>query len=104
MSMYTTLLGAALEQRDHSHRGATVEELVAACTSMRDQLGASGFPSPPQASTLRDVTSRLAYDVSLIRLVRGFGLDFVLEDFDNGERHRLEQVLIDRGLPHVGRS
>jgi hypothetical protein len=99
MSMYTTLLGSALDQRDQSDGGTTVGDLFAQLLRCRTQLAASGILSPRQARTLGDVTSQLEYDVSLISLVRGLGIDFAIEQFDNRERHLLEQVLIDRGLP-----
>jgi hypothetical protein len=102
MSMYTTLLGSALDQRDRSGRGTAVGDLFAELLRCRTQLAASGILSPRQARTLGDVTSQLEYDVSLISLARGLGIDFAIGQFDNGERHLLEQVLIERGLPLGG--
>ncbi len=99
MSMYTTLLGSALDQRDRSDSSPTIGDLFARLLRCRNRLADSGITSPKQAKTLGDVTGQLEYDVSLISLVRGLGIAFVLERFDNGERHLLEQVLVDRGLP-----
>jgi hypothetical protein len=45
------------------------------------------------------VTSQLEYDVYLISMSRTIGVEFAIGEFDDGERHRLEQVLIDRGIP-----
>jgi hypothetical protein len=66
------------------------------------QLTASGVPSPRQAKTVDDVASQLAYDLALIGLVRGLGIGFVVERFDDGERLLLEQTLIARGIPLDG--
>ena len=99
MSMYTTLLGSALDQRDRSDSSPTIGDLFAHLLRCRNRLADSGIASPKQAKTLGDVIGQLEYDVSLISLVRGLGIAFVLERFDNGERHLLEQGLVDRGLP-----
>jgi hypothetical protein len=48
---------------------------------------------------LGDVTSQLEYDVALTSLARGLGIGFAIGRFDDGERHRLERALVDRGLP-----
>ena len=99
MSMYTTLLGSALDQRDQSDSSPTIGDLFAQVLRCRSQLADSGILSPRYAKTLGDVASQLEYDVSLISLVRVLGIDFAIERFDNGERHLLEGVLVDRGLP-----
>jgi hypothetical protein len=99
MSMYTTLLGSALDQRDQSDSGTTVGDLFSQLLRCRTQVAASGILSPRQAKTLGDVTSQLEYDVSLISLARGLGIDFAIDQFDDGERHLLERLLIERGLP-----
>lgn len=99
MSMYTTLLGSALEQRDGSDSSTTIGDLFAQLLGCRIRLAASGIKSPKQARTLGDVTGQLEYDISLISLVRRLGIDFAIERFDDGERHRLEQALTERGIP-----
>jgi hypothetical protein len=99
MSMYTTLLGTALDQRDQTERAATIGDLFAQMLRTRIRLTASGITSPKQAKTLGDVTNQLSYDVSLISLVRRLGGTFAVERFDNGERRLLEQALIDQGIP-----
>ncbi len=99
MSMYTTLLGAALHQRDQTEPASSIGDLFAQLVGCRIRLTASGISSPKQAKTLGDVTSQLEYDVSLISLVRRLGLSFAIERFDNGERHQLEDLLIARGVP-----
>jgi hypothetical protein len=97
--MYTTLLGSALDQSDQSDHTATIGDLFATLLRSKAHLRASGISSPKQAKTLGDVTGQLAYDISLINLVRRLGLGFAIDRFDNGERHLLEQGLVDRGLP-----
>jgi len=99
MSMYTTLLGSALDQRDQSERSPTVGDLFAHLLRCRSQLADNGILLPKQAKTLGDVTSQLQYDVSLISLARALGIESAIEQFDNGERHLLERALVDRGLP-----
>jgi hypothetical protein len=97
--MYTTLLGSALNQRDQAEGPPTTGRLLAELLRRRMQLTASGVPSPRQAKTVDDVASQLAYDLALISMVRSLGIVFVIERFDDGERHLLEQTLIDRGIP-----
>jgi hypothetical protein len=99
MSMYTTLLGSALDQRDQSDSSPAIGDLFAHLLRCRSRLADSGLASPKRANTLGDVTSQLEYDVSLISLARGLGIEFAIDQFDNGERHLLERVLVDRGLP-----
>jgi hypothetical protein len=97
--MYTTLLGSALLRRDQAAGSPTIGQMFAELLRSRVQLTASGVPSPRQAKTVDDVASQLAYDLALIGLVRGLGIGFVVERFDDGERHLLEQTLIARGIP-----
>ena len=99
MSMYTTLLGSALDQRDQADNSPSIGELFAQLLRCRIQLTDSGILSPRHAKTLQDVTSQLEYDVYLISMSRTIGVEFAIGEFDDGERHRLEQVLIDRGIP-----
>lgn len=99
MSMYTTLLGSALDQRDQTGPVASIGDLFAQLGRARIRLTTSGISSPKQAKTLGDVTGQLEYDLSLIGLVRRLGGTFVVERFDDGERHRLEQMLVDQGIP-----
>jgi hypothetical protein len=98
--MYTTLLGSALLRRDQSAGPPTIGQMVAELLRSRVQLTASGVvSSPSQAKTVDDVASQLAYDLALISLVRGLGIGYVVDRFDDGERHLLEQTLIGRGIP-----
>jgi hypothetical protein len=97
--MYTTLLGAALEQGDQPDSTATIGDLFANMLRTRTRVNSTGIHSPGQATTLVDVISQLEYDVSLISLVRRLDIDYRIELFDNGERHQLERALLDRGLP-----
>lgn len=99
MSMYTTLLGAALDQRDQTEPTSSIGDLFAQLVGCRIRLTASGISSPKQAKTLADLTSQLEYDVSLISLVRRLGLAYAIDRFDDGERHRLEETLMSRGVP-----
>lgn len=100
--MYTTLLGAALDQGDQANSTATIGDLFAELSKSRVRVTASGIRSPRQAKTLGDVISQLEYDVALVSLARRLDIDFHIERFDDGERHQLEQVLLDRGLPLDG--
>ncbi len=97
--MYTTLLGAALDQGDSTDSTATIGELFADMVRRRARATSSGIHSPKQAKTIGDVIAQLEYDVSLISLVRRLDTEFDVDQFDDGERHRLERVLLDRGLP-----
>jgi hypothetical protein len=99
MSMYTTLLGSALEQRDQADGSPSIGDLFAHVLRSRGRVTDSGIASPRQARTLGDVTSQLEYDVALTSLARGLGIGFAIGRFDDGERHRLERALVDRGLP-----
>jgi hypothetical protein len=99
MSMYTTLLGSTLDERDQSDSSASIGELFAQLLRCRIRLADSGILSPRHAKTLGDVTGQLEYDFYLISLSRSLGVEFAIEQFDDGERHRLEQALIDRGVP-----
>lgn len=99
MSMYTTLLGTALDRDRRSDRTATIGDRFADVLRTRVRLLSSGVPSPRQATTLEDVTIQLQYDVALISLVSDLGLEYAVDRFDDGERHVLEEALVDRGVP-----
>jgi hypothetical protein len=98
MSMYTTLLGSALHQRDQSDTGSSIGDLFAQFLRCRGRLN-SAFPvGPGSIRTLKAVAEELDYDVALISLARSRNIDFSLDRFDNGERHLLEQALKRSGI------
>ncbi len=98
MSMYTNLLGTALDQRDQADRTPSVGELFARCLKSRIALQASAARLPRHAKSLKELTGQLDYDVSLIGLARRLNIAFVVRQFDNGERRRLELLLTERGI------
>lgn len=97
--MYTTLLGVALDQCDRSGHTPDVADRFADLLRCRARLVDDDLSPPGPEGAMEGLTHRLAYDVSLLTLVRGLGVPVALGQFDGTERRRLEQVLIDRGLP-----
>jgi hypothetical protein len=97
MSMYTQLLGSALDQRDDADIGADSGDVLARLSTYRARLRPDG-PDPDPREGFEAVADALNYDVALIVLARSLDIEFAVERFDNGERHLLEAALAERGF------
>ncbi len=97
MSMYTQLLGLALENRNDADLHAMIGEVFADLVRTRRLL--QEVSEEPRA--LGTVADQLAYDVALIRLATSLDIDWDLSGFEQPDRERqlLEQALIERGVP-----
>jgi hypothetical protein len=95
--MYAELLEAALGERLRSGPPGASGERLAELFRCRRQLNASPSPNNGVAVSVAD---QLAYDVALIELAQGVGINCDLLGFDQPqrERARLEQGLISRGV------
>jgi hypothetical protein len=99
MSVYSQLLGSALDQT-HSGHGLTTGDVLARLLERRNRLGTkmslyTGSDWAPDA-----IADQLAYDVALIELSQRLGIEIDLTKFGQPqhERARLEQVLVSRGI------
>lgn len=101
MSMYTQLLGVALEERGLSAIRPTTGDAFAEVLRCRHRLSSSvPIPrDPDRASTA--VADQLAYDVALIELAESLGIDCGPLRFGRlpSGRNAVEQALISRGVP-----
>jgi hypothetical protein len=95
--MYTQLLGSALEQRDHADIRPRQGDALAQLASSRARLRPR-HPGWNHTEGFEAVADALDYDLALIILARGLHIDFVIDRFDNGERHALEVALAERGI------
>ncbi len=99
MSVYSELLGTALEQTD-SAQGSPPRDLLAELLDRRNRLGENlasytGYGWAPAA-----IADHLAYDVALVELSRHLGIEVDLTRFGQPqqERARLEQAVASRGI------
>lgn len=97
MSMYTQLLGSALEQRDRADIAPAPGDALAQLSRSRARLR-SGRPGSESPTAFEAVADSLDYDVALIVLARGLDIEFAIDRFDDGERHLLEVALALRGI------
>lgn len=99
MSMYTQLLGAALEKIASSTEESTTGEALVELLRCRNRLDAGMAREGPHWAT-DAIADELAYDIALIELARGFGVECDVSDFDNPRKGRagLERDLGSRGI------
>jgi hypothetical protein len=96
--MYAELLDAALSERLRSGPPGATGERLAELLRCRSKLTTS---TPSTSRVAVAVADQLAYDISLIGLAQGVGVDCDPLRFDQPEleRHRLEQALVSRRVP-----
>ena len=97
MSMYTQLLGSALDERDRCGTGASHGEVLADLSWCRALLRYTGAHAAA-AGRFEEVTTSLDYDIALIVLARALHIEFDVEQFEGGERHLLEAALAGQGI------
>jgi hypothetical protein len=100
MTIYTHLMGQALDEIESSRKGQTTGEALAELLRCRARLN-SAAPSRTQAGWAPSaVADELAFDVSLMALARPHDLDCDPLRFERPqeERFRLEQGLAARGV------
>jgi hypothetical protein len=98
MSMYTQLLGAALERHSLSPSEATSGQALADLLHSRKRLKEATRHGSNWASAA--VADELAYDIALIELARLVGVECEIGEFDKpaeGRTH-LEERLESRGI------
>ena len=101
MTMYTQLLGSALDERGHPDITSDIGEFLADFLSSRARLHAGLTSVEETQPELLAVTNELAYDVALVRLARRLGIECEVDWFERPLRARrsLEKVLVTRGIP-----
>jgi hypothetical protein len=104
MSMYTELLGAALDNLHPFEVDTPTSDLVAELWRRRRQFGAIDARHRGTGWAPVGVADQLRYDIALIGLARHLGVRCDPGDFDQPEpeRFRLERDLIGRGIPLDG--
>jgi hypothetical protein len=96
--MYAELLDAAFSERLRSGPPGATGERLAELLRCRSQLTTS---TPSNNRVAGAVADQLAYDLALIELAQGVGVDCdpLLFDQPLRERQRLEQALVSWGVP-----
>lgn len=99
MSVYSQLLGNALDQT-HASQGSTTGDVLAQLLERHNRLGTNLSPYTGSDWAPDAIADQLAYDVALIELSRRLGIEVDLTKFGQPqhERARLEQVLVSRGI------
>jgi hypothetical protein len=98
MSMYTQLLGTALESHSSSPKEATSGQALADLLHSRKRLKEASRHGSNWASAV--VADELAYDIALIELARLVGVECEVGEFDqprDGRAH-LEERLEFQGM------
>ena len=99
MSVYSQLLGSALDQTG-TDQGSTTGDALALLLERRNRLG-TNLSSYAVSDWAPDaIADQLAYDVALIEFSQLLGIDVDLTKFGQPqrERTRLEQALVSRGI------
>ncbi len=99
-SMYTKLIGAALEHPEVGEVPSNTGDALAELLRCRRRMTAT-LPGGSQSGwAAAAVADQVAYDVALIRMARQLGIACDLTEFDppQHERVRLEQQLELRGI------
>jgi hypothetical protein len=99
MSMYTQLLEAGLRDHEISDHQPTRSESLAELQRCRGRLRSDVVPSLP-VDVLGTLTDELAYDIALVVLARGLGIDCDLFGFEQPQHERsiLEKKLTTSGV------
>ncbi|MGP0031520.1 MAG: hypothetical protein ACLPVF_13560 [Acidimicrobiales bacterium] len=102
MSMYTQLLGAALEVRGSADPWSAVGSPLPGAQRHQCQLPARPDPDAGVADT-GALADQIAYDIALIELARSVGVACAPSEFDQPQkrRHELERELASRGIRSV---
>ncbi|HWD55862.1 MAG TPA: hypothetical protein VG346_12105 [Acidimicrobiales bacterium] len=112
MSMYTRLLGAALEQRPHREDGAGRDDALDEVRRRRAELE-TGLPSGDVDTVSAVLALQVGYDVALVELAALMGIDSGPGRFEQPvhERDRLRTALGELGImvdaadaPSLGRA
>ena len=100
MSMYTQLLGAALDKIHRPDDELTTGAMLAELLRCRSQLVASASSHIGSGWAPSAVADELAYDIALIELARHLGIECDGRGFDQPryERTRLERAVVSRGI------
>jgi len=101
MSMYTHILGAALDERPVPAVTPTTAEALAALLQCHTRVGSSASSERRLDWSSIALAHQVAYDIALIDLARCVGIAGDPSTFDQPERRRneLKQELEYRGIP-----
>ncbi len=82
MTMYTQLLGSALDERGDTDSAPDIGEFISDFVRCRTRLHAGLTSTEESQPELLAVTNELAYDVALVRLARHLGIDCEVDWFE----------------------
>ncbi len=98
--MYTQLLDVAIRQRPRSDANITTGDALSTLRDCRQHLGPITSPERGTDWSSIALAHQVAYDLALIDLARGVGLDCDPSSFDPPQRRRseIERELTSRGI------